>query len=163
MSSATRLVQANAVTTKEPHFSHQQEMDNLIRDMGLIEVNAELLTSRQKEWHFLDSTCKVSKYRKRHLNIFFTLSQTHSLCYCSDIFGLFALLYMISNTSYNWEQGGDLKMLAFFLGLQGGGRGYAKYSCFLCLWNSRADDQHYSRKQWPLREELTPGSHNVIC
>ena len=28
---------------------------------------------------------------------------------------------MISNTSNNWEQGGDLKMLAFFLGLQGGG------------------------------------------
>ena len=37
-----------------------------------------------------------------------------------------------------------------------------KYSCFLCSWNSRADDQHCSRKQWPLREELTPGSHNVI-
>ena len=36
------------------------------------------------------------------------------------------------------------------------------YSCFLCLWNSRADDQQYSRKQWPLREELTPGAHNVI-
>ena len=36
------------------------------------------------------------------------------------------------------------------------------YACFLCLWNSRADDQHYSRKQWPLREELTPGAHNVI-
>ena len=50
-------------------------------------------------------------------------------------------------------------MLAFLLGQQGG---YTKYSCFLCLWNSRADDQHYSRKQWPLREELTPGAHNVI-
>ena len=37
-----------------------------------------------------------------------------------------------------------------------------KYSCFLCSWNSRADDQHYSRKQWPLKEELTPGAHNVI-
>ena len=36
------------------------------------------------------------------------------------------------------------------------------YSCFLCLWNSRADEQHYSRKLWPLREELTPGAHNVI-
>ena len=45
------------------------------------------------------------------------------------------------------------------LGQQGG---YTKYSCFLCLWNSRADNQHYSRKQWPLREELTPGAHNAI-
>ena len=49
-------------------------------------------------------------------------------------------------------------MLAFLLGQQGG---YTKYSYFLCLWNSRAE-QHYSRKLWPLREELTPGAHNVI-
>ena len=49
----------------------------------------------------------------------------------------------------------DVKMFAFFLGQQGG---YTKCSCFLCLWNSRADDQHYSRKQRPLREELAPGT-----
>ena len=32
-----------------------------------------------------------SKYRKRHLifSRFFTVSQPHSLCYCSDIFGVF--------------------------------------------------------------------------
>ena len=24
------------------------------------------------------------------------------------------------------------------------------------------NEQHYSRKLWPLREELTPGAHNVI-
>ena len=50
-------------------------------------------------------------------------------------------------------------MLAFLLGQQGE---YTKYSCFHCLWNSRADEQYYSRKLWPLREELTPGAHNVI-
>ena len=66
-----------AGTSKEPHFSNQQEMDDLIRDMGLTKKNPELLTSRLKEWHFLDFTCKVSKYKKRHLNFahFFTLSQ----------------------------------------------------------------------------------------
>jgi len=59
--------------------------------MGLTKVYAELLTSRLKEWHLLDPTCKVTKYRKRHLSFasFFTVPQPHSLCYCSDIFGLF--------------------------------------------------------------------------
>ena len=143
---------------------------------------------------------------------FFTVSQPHSLYYCSDIFGVFneigidynpadcclfidssvkslkavllhngneflsiplghsvhmkeeyenvkTVLNMIKYTSHIWELCGDFKMLAFLLGQQGG---YTKYSCSLCLWNSRADDQHYSRKQWPLREELTPGAHNVI-
>ena len=54
--------------SKEPHFPNQQEMDDLIRDMGLTKENAELLTSRLEEWHLFDSTCKVSKYRKRHLS-----------------------------------------------------------------------------------------------
>ena len=45
------------------------------------------------------------------------------------------------------------------LGIQGG---YTKYPCFLCLWDSRADSQHFSKKDWPLREELNPGSHNVL-
>ena len=43
-------------------------------------------------------------------------------------------------------------------GLQGG---YTKYPCFLCLWDSRADDQHYIRQEWPLRQGLEPGLHNV--
>ena len=58
------------------------------------------------------------------------------------------LLNMMKYTSHNRELW-DFKMLAFLLGQQGG---YTKYSCFSCLWNSRADDQRYSRKQWSLRE-----------
>ena len=80
-----------AGTSKELHFPNQQEMDDLIRDMELTKENTELFTSRLKEWHLLDSTCKVSKYRKGHLRFthFFTVLQPHSLCNCSDIFGLF--------------------------------------------------------------------------
>ena len=72
-----------ASTSKEPHFPNQQEMDDLVRSMGLTKENAELLTSRLKEWHLLDPTCKVTKYRKRHLSFtsFFTVSQPHSLCF----------------------------------------------------------------------------------
>ena len=70
-----------------------------------------------------------------------------------------ALLDMINYSSHNWELCGDFKMITLLLGQQGG---YTKYSCFLCLWNSRADDQHYSRTQWQLREELILGTHNVI-
>ena len=37
-----------ASTSKEPHFPNQQEMDDLIRSMGITKENAELLTSRLK-------------------------------------------------------------------------------------------------------------------
>ena len=40
-------------------------------------------------------------------------------------------------------------------------RRYTKHSCFLCLWNSRADEQHYVVKNWPAHKDLT-GSHNVL-
>ena len=80
-----------ASTSKESHFPNQQEMDDLIEDLGLTKENTELLTSRLKEWNLLDPTCKVSKYRKPSFELarFFTVSQPHWLCYCSDIFGVF--------------------------------------------------------------------------
>ena len=45
------------------------------------------------------------------------------------------------------------------MGLPGG---YTKYSCFLCLWNIRADGEHYEKIHWPTREELIPGMYYVI-
>ena len=69
------------------------------------------------------------------------------------------LLLKINYTEFNWMVCGDFKISGFLLGMQGG---YTKYSCFLCLWNSRADGEHYEKIQWPLREELIPGRYNVI-
>lgn len=48
--------------------------------------------------------------------------------------------------------------MTLILGLQGG---YTKYPCFLCLWDSRADGQHYEQEEWPLRQNFRPGFHNV--
>ena len=50
------------------------------------------------------------------------------------------------------------KVVGLDLGLQGG---YTKYLCFLCLWDSLADNQHYVRQVLSLRQGLKPGSHNV--
>ena len=52
----------------------------------------------------------------------------------------------------------DLKMIFKLLGLQ---KSYEEYPCFLCLWNSRADDRHYLQKEWPARSTLTPARCNV--
>ena len=41
----------------EPHFPSQQKVDDLVRDLGLTKSNAELLTSRLKEWNLLDTSC----------------------------------------------------------------------------------------------------------
>ena len=38
-----------------------------------------------------------------------------------------------------------------------------KISMFFCLWDSRAKDQHYVKKDWSLRTELKPGDDNVMA
>ena len=52
----------------------------------------------------------------------------------------------------------DLKVVSILMGLQGG---YTKYMCFLCLWDSRADSDHYVKKVWPARNTFVPGELNV--
>ena len=71
-----------ASTIEEPHFPNQQEMDDLIQDMGLTKENTEFLTSRLKEWNLLHPTCKVSKYRKRHFS-FARFLPFHNLIRCA--------------------------------------------------------------------------------
>ena len=49
-------------------------------------------------------------------------------------------------------------MVNFSLGQQSG---FIKYPCF--LWDSRDRAQHYTKKDWPLREELVPyKERNII-
>jgi len=76
-----------------------------------------------------------------------------------DYENIMQLLLKTKYAEFNWHVCGDFKMLGFLLGLQGG---YTKYSCFLCLWNSRAAGEHYKKIHWPLRDELTPGRYSGI-
>ena len=50
-------------------------------------------------------------------------------------------------------------MVNFLLGQQGG---YTKYPCFLCYWDSRANTQHWVKKDWLVRENLAVGDKNII-
>jgi hypothetical protein len=68
------------------------------------------------------------------------------------------LLKLIRFADHQWNLCSDLKVVALLLGLQ---LGYTKYMCFMCLWNSRDDANHYRQKQWPDRDESVPGRYNV--
>lgn len=69
------------------------------------------------------------------------------------------ILDLIKYKDYKWEVIGDFKMVAFFMGLQGG---WTKYPCYLCLWDSRASRVHYQQFQWPEREEYIVGRSNFL-
>ena len=81
-------------SSKDPHFPNQNELHDLTRDLSLTKAKAEILSSRLKEWNLLALSCKISKPRKRHVAFanFYAMSSDSdhpSLCYCTDIQGLF--------------------------------------------------------------------------
>ena len=49
--------------------------------------------------------------------------------------------------------------MSLILGL----KGYTKYPYFLSLWDSGADDKHYTQNECPTRDTHQPGSHNVAA
>lgn len=68
------------------------------------------------------------------------------------------LIKLINYKRHNWKVCCDLKVVGFLTGLQGG---YTKFCCFLCKWDSRARDQHYLRKTWPVRDNHIVGQDNI--
>ena len=113
------------------------------------------------DWHlFIDSSKRSLKAVLLHNgNVYPSIPIAHSVQMKEDRKSVKMLLELIQYNNHNWDVCRDFKMIAFLLGLQGG---YAKHFCFLCLWNSRADEHHYLVKNWPARKDLTPGSHNVL-
>ena len=68
------------------------------------------------------------------------------------------LIKLIKYEDHSWVVCGDLKVVGLLLGMQAG---YTKYCCFLCSWSSRAKEDHYKKKDWPVRDEYIPGKMNI--
>ena len=112
------------------------------------------------EWRlFIDSSSRRLKAVLLHNgNKYSSIPIGHSVQMKETHDSMDQLLSALNNHDHVWLICGDLKVVGLVLGLQGG---YTKYPCFLCLWDSRADDQHYIRQEWPLRQGLEPGLYNV--
>ena len=70
------------------------------------------------------------------------------------------VLEKISYKQHQWIICVRLKLIGFLLELQ---NGYAKLPYFLCLWDSRARKEQWTRKDSPVRSELISGSLNVLA
>ena len=51
--------------------------------------NAELLTSKLKQWNLLDESVQVTDQRKRHQTFSYFFSRQDELCFCNNVVGLF--------------------------------------------------------------------------
>ena len=137
------------------------------RDFPLVYFNniADLMKSMgldyvATEWRlFIDSSTRSLKAVVLHNgNKYSSIPIGHSVQIKETRDNMDQLLSALNYHDHGWLTCGDLKVVGFVLGLQGG---YTKYPCFLRLWDSWGDDQHYIRQEYPPRQALEPGSHNV--
>ena len=116
---------------------------------------------KPKDWRlFIDSSKRSLKCVLLHNgNRFASIPIAHSTKLKEEYDNIKTVLQRICYEEHQWSICVDLKMVKFFLGQQ---NGYTKYPCFMCLWDSRAKQQHWIKKCWPTRNALKVGEENII-
>lgn len=137
---------------KENSIVYCQDIDGLMESFGFVH--------NPEEWRlFIDgSTESLKAVLLCNGNEKPSIPLAHSVDLRESHDNLKAILQVIKYDTYQWQICCDLKVNAMLMGMQGG---YTKYMCFLCLWDSRADAQHYKKKHWPQRLMFLPGEANV--
>jgi len=79
----------------EPQTFNQDELNDLVRDLGLSKQKSEILASRLKQKNLLQKNVLISHYRKRNHDLTTFFSVDGPLCYCNDIEGLFECLSQV--------------------------------------------------------------------
>jgi hypothetical protein len=130
-------------------------------DIGGLLIHMGLQKYDPNHWRlFIDSSKRSLKCVLLHNgNKFAPVPIGHSTTLKEDYESVRLLLDKISYETHRWIICVDLKMVNFLLGQQSG---YTKFPCFICLWDSRDDKNHWIRKQWSIRENMDVGSKNVI-
>jgi len=149
--------------TRDQQFAQffKQE-DDLVycHDIGSL-INEFGIEYKKEDWRlFIDSSKTSLKGVLLHNgNIYASLPVAHSVHMKETYENLDKILHHINYTAHDWMLCGDLKVISMLLGQQ---KGFTKFPCFICEWDSRARDQHWSKKQWPVRKILTPGEKNIL-
>jgi len=132
-------------------FCHN--IPGLLKELGLSSYNPN-------EWRmFIDSSKRSLKCVLLHNgNLFGAVPIGHWVCLREEYGDVNRVIELLEYDKHNWIICVDLKMVSFLLGQQ---RGYTKYPCFLCMWDSRARERHWVETNWPPRSDLKPGDSNI--
>ena len=143
-----------------PYFKKEDELVYCHDIPGLVKAMGK--DYKAGDWRlFIDSSKRSLKaVLLFNDNKVASLPAGHSVSMKESYINIKFLLEKLNYATHQWLICGDLKVIAIILGMQGG---YTKFPCFLCLWDSRADSQHYVQRDWPPRTGFAPGSRNVIA
>lgn len=145
--------------TFSQYFSTTNDLTYCHDLLGLFE---ELdITHTPSEWRlFIDASQSALKAVLLHNgNILPPIPIAYSTKLKGSYENLKLILELIQYDVHQWLFIADFKVVATVFGLQGGN---TKYPCYLCLWDSRAVQQHYVVKKWKARTSFESGKNNAI-
>lgn len=87
----------------EPRPLNQNDLDDLIRDLGLSKKASELLASRLKERNLVTPNTNISVYRTREKNLLPFFSEEDDFVFCNNISGLMAAMGLQNYNSNEWR------------------------------------------------------------
>jgi len=113
------------------------------------------------EWRlFLDSSEQSLKCVLLHNgNLYGGIPLGHSLHLRETYDDIKEVINLLKYHEHNWILCVGLKMASFLLGQQ---RGFTKYPCHLCMWDSRDREKHWTQKERPVRETMEAGMPNIV-
>ena len=116
---------------------------------------------RSNNWRlFTDSSKRSLKCVLLHNgNQYGSIPIGHSVTLKKNYENIKVVLERLKYCVHQWLICVDLKMVNFLLGQQGD---HTKYPCFLCYRDSRANEEHWVRKEWPPRNTIKPGEKNIV-
>lgn len=76
-------------SSNKPHLISQGELNDLVRDLNLSKIQAELLGSRLQGWNLLQTNAKISGFRSRQKEFSQYFRDENNLVYCTNIDELF--------------------------------------------------------------------------
>ena len=110
-------------------------------------------------WLFIDgSTRSVKAVLLHNENAYQAIPIANSITAKESYETMKSILQLVRYDTFQWRVCSDLKVVGLLTGMQGG---YGKYTCFICLWDSRAKHGHYIRNEWPARGNAILGVHNI--
>ena len=133
-------------------FVYCSDISGLLKEIGC--------EYQSSEWRlFIDSSKRSLKCVLLHNgNRYASIPIGHSVQLKESYDTMRIVLEKVKYSEHNWTICGDLKVLSMLLGQQGG---YTKFPCFLCLWDSRAKNDHWRIKEWPERAAFKVGEKNI--
>lgn len=114
----------------------------------------------ESEWRlFMDSSISSFKAVLLHNGDLPTVPILYAIGIKETYENLKLVLDLINYHDHQWHICADLKVIAILTGLK---KGYAKFPCFLCEWDSRDKFSHYRQINWPRRIATREGQKGVI-